>query len=145
MASQRVRVHNQILSMLKAGPYYAVTYDGADNEANDIGASPQLYTPVSARTNEVGSQFETDRQYKRDYVLDRIGWTWVGIVKFNREVTAYPAEEAWSTNPPVLPRTDELRQARIELESVSYQHPTQQQGHGGTVIEFTFKVRLGRR
>lgn len=144
--AQRVRVQNAILTMLKSGPYYEVAYAPSTGLAEDIdtGIAPTI-TPASARTNEVGSSFEVDQRYRRSYSLSRPQWDWIGIVAFDREVTAFQAEEDWRLSPPILPKTGDLEQVTIEVTGSNYSHPTQQQGHSGTVIEFQFLARLHRR
>lgn len=145
----KVRVQNAILGLLQAGPYYAVTYSPTTKFAENIDtASATPITPASAVANEKAATFEIDQRHRRDLKFDRTSWAWVGIVKFNREVTAHAAEEAWSTDPLVLPRStgdDPFRQATIHLIASSYQHPIKQGGYSGSLIEFSFEIRVSRR
>ena len=141
-----VRIHNELVALLLAGPYYAVDYTPATKLAGDIDtAVATAITPASVQTNEISAVFEPDQQHGRAHVLDRGQWLWLGIVKFDREVTAHQAEELWQSAPKVLPRSSVFRQATIELRSAEYEHPIRQQGHNGSRIEFTFSVRLSRR
>lgn len=144
--SQKVRVHNAIISLLTSGPYYGVTYQ-SNKQANDIDINDVgtvAITPSSAQCNEINSAFSVDRSRGRARSFQREPWTWVGIVAFDQEVTAEFAEETWE-NPQILPSASGFRQATIQLVGSSYQHPTKQGGPSGSRIEFTFEVTLGRR
>lgn len=143
---EKVRVHNAILALLQAGPYYAVAYDPDTKLAQDVDvATATPLDPDSCQTNEIASSFGADDQFRRGAPRsERERWLWVGLVKFNREVTVHEAEAAWA-EPTVLPRTDTFRQVRIDLVSADYQHPTRQQSHSGTQVQFQFQVTLSRR
>lgn len=143
---EKVRVHNAIIGLLEAGPYYPVNYTPATRLAADIDtAVDPTIDPISVQTNELLAAFTLDERYKRGRVLDRAQWVWVGFVKFAQEVTAYEAEELWLLSPPRLPRTPVFRQVQIDLIRTSYTHPTKQEGHSGSLIEFNFEIRLSRR
>lgn len=145
-SSLKVRIHNAILGLLRSGPYYAVSYDPDSRDASPIDTnSATQVSPASCQTNELAAAFELDRNYGRSRRFDRREWSWLGIVKFNREVTATIMEEALTLAPVILPRTEVFRQATIELVRSVYTHPTKQGSHGGSLLEFTFNVRLSRR
>lgn len=142
-AAQRSRIHNKLVEIVQAGPYYRTFNDSATKAA--IGGGP--VTPASCVANETGASFLADNRHGRKRILRRDTWTWLVIVKFDVEVTSHLAEDGWLQDPPILPAdsTSGSQQATIELERASYQHPTKHQGHGGSVIEFEFNVSLSRR
>lgn len=142
----KVRVHNALVDLVATGPFYRVTNESTTNHMMDIDEA--VDTPVSPGSlwaNEVRSECAHDPRHMRDLKRDRQQWTWMVIAKFSREVTSYRAEEAWLNSPPIVPRDTQFRQATIELESVNYEHPTKQQSHSGSIIQFRFNVRLSRR
>lgn len=144
--SDKIRIQNALLALIEAGPYFAVDYPAGSKIASDV--DPLIDTPIvppSAQVNELDAGFEVDTRYGRSLVLDRPQWLWLGKVKFDREVTAYHAEELWQADPPILVKTTDFRQATLVLQRTTYGHPIKQSAHNGTLIEFTFGVRLGRR
>lgn len=142
----KVRIHNALIDLLQAGPYYAVTHDSSTKHAADVDeAVDTAVSPSSAAANEVSSSYDVDSRHGRDYKRSRSRWSWLGIVKFDQEVTSWRAEESWLNSPLILPSSAGFRQATLELAGATYQHPIKQQGHNGSVIEFTFEIRLSRR
>jgi len=144
--SDKIRIQNALLALIEAGPYFPVNYPPGSKIASDV--DPLIdtpYPPDSAQTNEIDAGFEVDPRYGRALILDRPQWLWLAKVKFNREITAYHAEEAWQGDPLILPKTTDFRQATLILQRATYGHPIKQSAHNGTLIEFTFAARLGRR
>lgn len=142
----KIRIHNALIAAVLAGPFFAVTYDPDTKLALDVDVDVDTpVSPASLQANEIAAAFEVDERYKRGYKLDRTDWSWVVLTKFHQEVTAHELEESLLSSPPVLPRSDLFRQATLQLTRAIYSHPTKQQSHSGSAIEFHFDVRLTRR
>lgn len=144
---EKIRVHNALVQLGLAGPYYAVTYDPATKLAQDVDeAVDPTVVPASCQANEITSRWEKDQRHGRNLVLERTSWVWALIVKFNQEVTAWRAEETWAGSPLILPRDANFpTQVTLKLIGATYQHPIKQGSHNGSLIEFNFEARRSRR
>lgn len=142
----KVRVHQTLIQTVKAGPFYAVTYDPQTDEALDIdeGVATAL-TPSSVKANELDAVIDESPRFRQSQQLERSTWRWLVKAKFSCEVTAWRLEESLMTSPPCLARDSDQRQVQLRLERVEYTHPPTNQPHSGSEINFFFDVRPLRR
>lgn len=145
---EKLAIHNRLLQVGKAGPYFAVVYDKNTGEA--VAVDPDVtptVDPKSCLCNETSASFDRDTRHGRDYTMDRVSWIWLLVLHFDQEVTTYEAEESWLTSPPRLAANapESLRGARLELLNAEFTHPVKQDGHSGTLVRFFFEVRQNRR
>lgn len=144
--NERVRAHNKLVELVKAGPYFAMSYDSNGDAAEIDEAVATQISPVSVKANETGSSFEEDRRHGSSMRRRRRSWDWTVVAKFNQEVAVDAAEKVWLESPPILARTSDFPdQLRVDFLNSSYMHPTTKQPHAGSLIEFNFEIRQSRR
>ena len=142
----KIRIHNELISVTKAGAFYAVDFDncsGAMQDVDEAVATP--VPPSSVYANELSAQIGDATNYRMSYQRQRSEWTWLVKAKWSCQVTSYRFEEALMLNPPCLVMDPDQRQVQLMLERVQYQHSTTGQPHSGSLIEFYFNARPLRR
>lgn len=142
----KVRVHQALIQTVKAGAFYAMTYDPQTDEALDIDeAVAAPIAPSSVKANELQADVELSQRQRQRFTLERARWTWLVRTKFSCEVTAWRFEEALMLDPPCLPVDSSQRQVQMILQRIEYTHPPTNQAHSGSEIDFYFNVRPLRR
>lgn len=146
----KIRLHNELIAIGMAGPFFRTTYDCVTNLADEIdeNAAPEVVQPSSVKANEIRSGFGVATSHRRSHARDRATWTWHLMLKFNCEVTAERVEETLLANPPCLAMlgdNNQTRQIRLDLVSSDYTHPPTQKPHSGSDITLTFEAVALRR
>jgi hypothetical protein len=138
----RSEVQTRLRSLAMAGPFYEVTYDPS-TKVPSVGSTH--IAPSSAVTDEISSNWAPARRNRRDFALDREGWTFLLKLEFQRGVSAEAFEEAVASSPPVIVRdaaSGRPKQLTLILLDAKYEHPLQQQPNRGSQIDYTFEARL---
>lgn len=150
MRSQRVRIQNYLIALVRdSSNFFAVTYN-ASGESNPWEANePDFGTPVTPNSvlcNEVGSSFEVDDRKGRSLGGDRTTWDFELKVLFDEEVTLEKFEEALAENPPFLAKDEAegLRQVRFFLERSETTHPVKHESRSGTKVKFFVRAEQSR-
>lgn len=150
--SQRIRIQQTLVAYAKNYQFPIVFYeaDGSPRSISQSGIGAQ--TPVRTPTlpvlcNEIQSVFEQDPQYRRNDIQTRQQWTFALRLKFDQEVLIERFEEGLLANPIIIDRdvVAGLPLVTLRLVQSEVQHPVQQQGATGTIVEFTFEAEQGRK
>ncbi len=150
MKSQRVRIQNFLISLVRDSlDFFAVTYN-ATAEANPFEANEPDFgtpiTPASVLCNEQASTFDVDERKGRSLAGDRLTWDFEIKVGFDEEVTFEKFEERLAENPPFLPKdaSEGLRQVRFFLQRTEVIHPVKHEAHAGTKAKFFVTAEQSR-
>lgn len=150
MITQKLRIQRVLVSLVAAHEFPVVTYDstGAPNDIVTEGPEKAValaHQPILC--NETSSAFAEDERNGRDVVQARDTWNFALRVKFDREVLLELFEEEVMDNPPKIPGDSALGLPFVILRLINteVEHPVQQQGASGTIVEFTFQAVQGRR
>lgn len=144
--TQRIRIQRKIITLVKEGEFYRVTYDRNTGLPEDIvREESRRVSPTSVLVNEIASQFTVDEEYGRDYRLKRSQWVFEVLVEFSREVTMEFWEEAM-LDLPILEADEEhgLPQVMLVLKRNGVIHPVQQNASTGTLAKVVLEAVVGR-
>jgi hypothetical protein len=138
MAAHMKLIHDKLIEVAKAGPFYPVKELGETMTVGTTAVAPKIYA------RESSSSFGPAINH-RTRVLDRDDWEWILVLKFQTQVTAEAFEEAWMSGLPVVASTADNRQVTLELVDAAYAHPERGQPSQGTTISYTVRAQIGPR
>lgn len=145
----RTEVQKALRALIVAGPFYAVDYDATTKVPTVTVSDPinvnDHITPSSVVVNEVSATFAEAELQRRHMAFDRAVWQFQARVGFDQEVLLERFEAAVINPVPVVVRSAAVgrtRQVDLRLVNAEYAHPTQQEGHTGTNVTYTFEARL---
>lgn len=133
-----------LIAQAREGAFFRVRHEasGAPIEI-DPQADPRV-VPATNIVNEIGTSFESDRQYGRDERRRRASWQFEQHLGFNHEVDSSLFEEEMTITVPRIPRSSMHNGAAINLSDVQYAHPTTDAGSGGSSLVLIWEVVPGR-
>lgn len=145
--TEKTRIQNELISLAKAGDFYAVNYDPTTKLALDIDPeTDDKIVPASVLCNEIHSSFEMDTRNGRRHSLARNSWIFDLMIGFHQEVNLEFFENSL-IDPTILIPADpanDLPQVRLLLDHVSPDHPQTQEAPKGTKAVLTFATLMSR-
>lgn len=140
----KLRIQNAIVTMVKAGLFYQVTYNKTTDLANDIDTTTApVIAPKSVQCNEVESGIGVDQKYGQDLKLERKSWVFHCFATFNVEITDEVFIQSLMDAIPFYAADNAFKSFKLILLSVQSDHPVKQSG-GGSEVKYTFQAQLGR-
>ena len=146
--SNKVRIQNELKRLAREGRFFAVTYDPATGNANDV--DPDVDTrlvPDTNLANEIDQTFKIDSQMGRKLILKSDSWIFQLFVQFNVEVTVEFFEKDLLDPLPHLldDKANGLEDVTLILSRTEVNHPPEQEAANGTAAKFTFEAVIGRK
>lgn len=138
----RLKIQSALLALAAAGPFYGVSYDATTHEpVVDLSAN---VPPSAKNVNEIRAEFGEARLNKRSFRAERLGWSFVLLMRWDKEIVCEAFERLVTDSPPKVARSDangRPQQVTLVLTEAVYDHPIQQNG-AGTHVTYTFEARL---
>lgn len=139
--SQRVRIQNKLLDVVRSGDFREVAYDPESLAATEAAVRTP---PASLAVNEVRSTFEVDGRFGRSLAMKRGVWQFHVEARWDREVALDRFESDAGSNSILIPADEEHDQVLLILANVTTKHPVRQAGERGTEATIAFDVLIGR-
>lgn len=135
---------NTLIQRAMDGDFYK-TIRGATGGLQKVDDANVVSPTLPILCDETQCNFEVDPDHGRSYKMERLGWTFALRMKFNVPVLLDVFCENLVESPPMVPATDGFPNYILKLQSMEVDHPVQQGGATGTIVEFTFEAEEGRR
>lgn len=145
--TQRLRIQQALVALVNGREFPYVSYESSGAPAQ-VDPDENTVTPLTPiLCNEIESAFGDDENNGRQIAQVRSAWQFALRMKFNREVLLELFEDSVMDNPPTIAKDDALGLPFVRLRIVSQrvEHPVQQQGASGTIVEYIFEAEEGRR